>query len=1259
MSKLPTPVIPNESLLQNSLPRGPSAIRGLKLPSISLPEFSGDYKDWRVFYDTFYALIHTNRDLPDIQKFHYLRAAVKGEAAQLIESVDICAADYVSTWDTLVNRYSNEYLMKKRRLQALFDIPRMERETAAELHTIVDVFERHVKGLNQMGEPTEAWSTILEHLLCSRLHDDTLKAWEDYASTMNQPTYKNLVDFLHRRNRVLESISVNHHHAPQHPVVCSHVAASKSDGRGNSANFASGSASLKCHACEQRHPLLKCFKFTKMSTSDRLNVVNSKRLCLNCFRSTHYVRECPSQDNCRVCGRRHHTMIHPGYDETYARAVPDSRSSRFQQPTRATVHVTQCDEDLTEPVLSAMTTVCQSTEINCMPLRTREKNVILPTAVVIIVDCYGKEHLVRALLDCASQANLITEKMAQLLRLRRTKTSIIVNGIGDHPKLATESVTTQIRSRRKHFTSNIDFIILEKIIPRLPGQNFPVDHWKIPDDLFLADPGFNNGSSIDLLISNEHFFTFFTSAARIELSKSLPLLIDSVFGWLVSGSVNSEDSPSSTFTCSIRSMPLVSLDERLEKFWKMEELPIRTDRSPQEKECEKFYARIVSRTPEGRYVVRLPRHPNFETMLGCSETIARKRFELLERRLERNPQLKDECHRFMAEYLSLGHMRLVENEDCNASAAYCFLPHHPVIKDASTTTKVRVVFDASAKTSTGFSLNESLLVGPVVQDDLVAIVLRFRTYPVALVADIEKMYRQVLLHPEDTALQRIFWRFHPDQPIQIFELLTVTYGMAPSSFLATRTLQQLACDEGSAYPNGAPALRKGFYVDDFIGGASTITEAICVRNELIDLLGKGGCSLRKWASNEQRVLKDLDEDKIAVQNEHRFDTEETVKTLGICWEPKYDTLRFDPEMRQKADKLTKRSILSAISQLFDPLGLVSPVIVRAKIIMQQLWSLSCGWDDEIPEPVQVKWKRYVQQLQQLSNFRIDRYALLPNSKVQLHTFADASEQAYGCCIYARSIDTHGNIRVKLLASKSRVAPLKRVTLPRLELCAADLAAKLHSCVIQALNIEVTASYFWSDSMVTLQWLRSEPNVWKTFVANRVSEIQTTTQGSFWNHVAGKQNPADLVSRGMEVDEFLISKLWTNGPDWLGFLQNGWPITNIPDYPEQGIERRKQQIVSVVSSHPAHNSIFNLCSSYKRLVRIVAYCFKFIKNAQAKTRSQPVPFVDQPPNQLLSVQNIAAANTRLIQLAQADSFKEEIHNLKSFRNARTYVRYVRS
>ncbi|XP_058456569.1 uncharacterized protein LOC131433966 [Malaya genurostris] len=356
-------------------------------------------------------------------------------------------------------------------------------------------------------------------------------------------------------------------------------------------------------------------------------------------------------------------------------------------------------------------------------------------------------------------------------------------------------------------------------------------------------------------------------------------------------------------------------------------------------------------------------------------------------------------------------MQLV-SMDNNSNSDSCYLPHHPVVKKASTTTKVRVVFDGSAKTSTGHSLNDALLVGPVVQDDLLSIILRFRTYPVALVADIEKMYRQVKLNTKDTPFQRILWRFNPQEPIQSYELLTVTYGLASSSFLATRTLKQLAEDEGEAYPLGGPALRNNFYVDDFIAGAESIEEAIKLQTEITELLSKGGFVLRKWTSNKLQVLQGLSTDEIGTHSPLKFDENETVKALGIAWEPEEDKLRFDININQKGNT-TKRALLSEISQLFDPLGLVTPVIIRGKLLIQQLWLETCGWDDTVPENIALKWKRYSEQLPALSNFKFNRYAFLPKAEIQLHTFADASEAAYGACTYSRSIDSEENVGHRL------------------------------------------------------------------------------------------------------------------------------------------------------------------------------------------------------------------------------------------------------
>ncbi|XP_055632363.1 uncharacterized protein LOC129772869 [Toxorhynchites rutilus septentrionalis] len=285
---------------------------------------------------------------------------------------------------------------------------------------------------------------------------------------------------------------------------------------------------------------------------------------------------------------------------------------------------------------------------------------------------------------------------------------------------------------------------------------------------------------------------------------------------------------------------------------------------------------------------------------------------------------------------------------------HCYLPHHPVFKTSSFTTKVRVVFDASCKTSSGFSVNDLQLVGPVVQEDLLSIHIRFRIHRIAFVADVEKMYRQILLHQPFRRYQLILWRSSPDQPIATYELQTVTYGFASSPFLATRTLQQIAQDASKTYPAAAAVAQKDFYVDDFLSGADTVESAIHIRQEISAMFAAAGFPLKKWASNSSGVLADIPEEDLAFTPYHDLHNDQSVSTLGLIWEPKPDMMSFKVQLPLPAPVLTKRKVMSYVAQIFDPLGLVGPTIVIAKLFMQHLWALkteagdSYEWDRPLP-----------------------------------------------------------------------------------------------------------------------------------------------------------------------------------------------------------------------------------------------------------------------------------------------------------------------
>ncbi|XP_058448881.1 uncharacterized protein LOC131428841 [Malaya genurostris] len=278
--------------------------------------------------------------------------------------------------------------------------------------------------------------------------------------------------------------------------------------------------------------------------------------------------------------------------------------------------------------------------------------------------------------------------------------------------------------------------------------------------------------------------------------------------------------------------------------------------------------------------------------------------------------------------------------------------------------------------------------------------MRFRTHPIAIVADIEKMYRQIQLHPEDRPLQRILWRSKRDEPLSTFELQTVTYGFASAPFLATRTLQQVVQDEGSHYPAAVDVVKHDFYVDDLLSGASDVQSAIRRCKEVSAMLASAGFPLKKWASNSVEVLAEIPEEDLALSPLHDLQDEQSVCTLGLVRQPKSDMMRFKVQLLVPESVLTKRKVMSYIAQIFDPLGLVGPIITVAKLFMQRLWALktdvghSYEWHRPLPPHLQSEWKLFHGTLNAISVIRIPRFVSQVMIKsTELHFCSDASEKA--------------------------------------------------------------------------------------------------------------------------------------------------------------------------------------------------------------------------------------------------------------------------
>ncbi|XP_072395146.1 uncharacterized protein [Diabrotica undecimpunctata] len=403
------------------------------------------------------------------------------------------------------------------------------------------------------------------------------------------------------------------------------------------------------------------------------------------------------------------------------------------------------------------------------------------------------------------------------------------------------------------------------------------------------------------------------------------------------------------------------------------------------------------------------------------------------------------------------------------------------------------------------------------------------------------MYRQVLVDPKLRSLQRILWRRDPSNPISVYELNTVTYGTASASFLAIRYLHEVAYNISEKHPLISKIILKDFYVDDLLTGGSTIEEVQHIRSILSTILNTFGFPLRKFVSNSIEIANSSTDPESFVN----LGIDEPTKTLGLLWHPKNDVLMYTIR-DQFSDPVTKRSILSIISQIFDPLGLLLPYTVTAKLIVQRLWQLCITWDESIPLNLTYQWQQFKDQIHLLQKLQIPRHALCISAEViELHGFADSSESAYGAVIYVKSIDNSGTISVHLLCAKNRVAPLKILNIPRLELCAALLLAELMNKIKDSLQLHVSKIYYYSDSTIILLWIKSSPHLYKVFIANRIQIIQSLSNSQQWFHIPTKKNPADLLSRGIPALELCNSDLWWHGPEELLLPSSLWPINGTP------------------------------------------------------------------------------------------------------------------
>ncbi|XP_047504423.1 uncharacterized protein LOC125049318 [Pieris napi] len=1134
----------------------------IKLPTIKLPTFDGNYLKWLEFRDTFESMINQNDSISEINKFHYLRSSLEGGATVVIKSIEFTSKNYSLAWNLLCERYDNKNILINNHIKALFSMDPLFRESHKAIRYLIDTFLKNLRALENLDQPTDKWDVLICFIICSKLDSVTCRKWEEHKNTLpNLPSLADMILFLRNRADILETMSANstERSKPEPKVVRSSDNKSAFLPR-SSKSFVSSSSSKRknihnCPMCKHQHSIVHCNVFKDLPLKVRLDEVVKLNLCSNCLRRGHVVEDCRLQSTCRECGKRHNTLLH----------------------------------SVSEPAVKPAAVESTLTSTNSVSLSAQSSNqqVLLCTALVRVTDPQSKNtHLARALLDAGSQSCFISETLKHKMGIISNNTdSLCISGINNVKVHITDSCELAISSLHQHFNVSLKMYVVPQITGYLPNAPVNVRELNLPVNIQLADPKFYVPSDVDILLGAGVFFDAI-SPKQIKLGQHKPILQESKFGWLVAGPLHSySHKQSNVIHCNFTK----EISDNLTKFWNLEELPLsELTMSPEDEFCEHHFQETTKRLVNGRFCVKMPFRESPEQALGNSYMMAEKRFLNLEKKLDKNSDHKDKYTQFIKEYERLGHLSKVDRP----SFGY-FLPHHCVIRETSETTKLRVVFDGSAKTSSKKSLNDIQYTGPVVQDELFNILIRFRQHRFVLTGDIMNFYRQFSIDPSQRHLQLIIWRDNKVQPLEIAELQTVTYGTNSAPFLSTRCLKQLALECND--PIVSEVIQKDFYIDDMLTGSSSEHELHHIYRKVIEVLNSACLPIHKFRTNCPQIFQHNTETQ-------GLDLCKESSVLGVLWAPDTDTLRFTLNVDCTQQKVTKRVILSNTCKIFDPLGLISPCTIALKILLQRLWLLKLDWDDPVPTEINNVWQQMIGSLNSLLTVNVPRFALCASPiSTELHCFVDASQNAYAACLYLRSVDPKGIISTALLCAKTRVSPIKPLTIPRLELCAALLGARLTAKVTSALRCDIDCTYYWSDSTITLAWINSQPQLLKAFVCNRVNEIRELSAQSLssWRYVPTAINPADMASRGLEPSNLSKSDLWWRGPSFLLSQETEWPQA----------PKSKINLSELKNNIQVHNALntstfvdFTRYSNPIRLIRIYAYVLRFISNCKNKNKN---------------------------------------------------------
>lgn len=1255
-----------------------------------LPEFSGDPLDWLQFKHAF----EESTELCSFthkENMWRLRKCLRGAAKEAVSALLVSASSPETIMSTLKLRFGNpEYILSKL-VQDIKKLQPMSQDYHKEIVSFSVKIQNFMEAVRAVGQDEYIRGMSVVSVILSKLPTVLLSRWTDYSfvpiTEGEKPRLVILSDFL-KEEAVKVSTTSNTYFVPTRSDQHKHKHSEYTQNRSQTVLMHADiqdNATSKCLFCKTsaHNKITACHKFKKALRKVRWQFVKRSGLCFKCLLSRHDRDSCPAPV-CTTddCGQAHHPLLH----------YPTSteQSNEFRNTPAPAPQERQPAPAAPSPVAAAVSGAEIVSHINA---DDSECKVLLKVVPVRIHSANGIINS-SALLDDGSTISLISDELAQRAGLRGRPEMLRVRGAWND-ELSCESIVTNVNlSGMDNKIYSIRARTVKKL--NLPVYGMSVvdcNRYKSLSD--IKNMLCTTDLKPEILIGQDNYHLLIPSEINIGSSIE-PFATLTPLGWCVHGKWHVPRSASrcaptgaghTTLLVSAASpeseLPqpdqlLQDLHDEVRRSFALDSMGVCG--KPRQNKNDLLAVATLEKTAElidGHWWVGLP-WKNEDCRMPDSYQTALKRLKSIEWKMEKDKGFSERYRDRIKHLLINNYAR--ELTDTSTTDKTWYLPHFGI--DNPNKKKLRLVFDSAAKVN-GLCLNDYLHTGPDLLSSLLGIMLRFREHSIAVTGDIQDFFLRVKVQPDDQHAFRFLWRDSPTEKVRTYIMTSLIFGANCSPFVSQFIKNKNAERYESSMPEAVHAIRKSHYIDDYIDSMPDEASAIEMVRNISKVHKQGGFQIRNWTSNSVQVLNCVPQETLGTaavkfKTDHQFEGE---RTLGLLWFPGTDELGFDVSLKKIPDSViqgkeipTKRIMLQVVMSIFDVFGFLAPFTIQGRIMLQDTWRARIGWDAVVPNGIYEKWCKWLDLLKVVDNIRIPRCyhmtargseagpATAPPARplsprpapsalsadhaptttasvslplcysyLQLHVYSDASSKAMSAVAYWHW--KHNNvIHVAFIASKCRVAPVKPLTIPRLELQAALLAARLADTIIKEHKLPVERRVFWCDSTTVLQWIRNNTRTYQVFEANRLGEIDELTHVHEWRYVPTKLNVADLATRE-DFDHAVFRSEWFSGPSYLYLDESSWPADICqPETNESNVQSvMVTNDLPIVSNLPIPDPL--RFSSWLRLQRSTATVLMFIDRCKHRTCT-------------LDCHTLERAEHLLLRQAQNEAFSEEIAAIKN-------------